>query len=160
MDTAEKLLGVSRIEVGDDPFNGDAGIDRAKLAFRGDCFWQGLRGVGFIEKRLALEIRGLDEIAVDDTEIADSRAHQKIGSRGTDGAAADNSGARSVDFLLALRTDAGEEYLARVFFLKRIVHESLDLAGPQRCPSSYIIAPRDAGEATPLCYASSERVEG
>ena len=49
VEAGEKLLGVLRGEIGDDAFDGDGGIDGAKLLLGGDCFGQGLASVGFIE---------------------------------------------------------------------------------------------------------------
>ncbi len=49
VETGEKLLGILRDEVGDDAFNGNGGINGAKFLLGGDCFGQGLAGVGFVE---------------------------------------------------------------------------------------------------------------
>jgi hypothetical protein len=122
MDAAEEVCGVLRAEVGDDALEGNAGIDGAELVFRGNRFGQGLFGVRFIEKCLALKVGRLDEVAVDNPKKADTRAHQKVRSRCANSAAADNGGTRGADFFLTLRADASKEHLARVFFLRRIVH--------------------------------------
>jgi hypothetical protein len=79
-------------------------------------------GVGFIEKRLALQVGRLDEIAVDDSEATNTRADQQIGSGSADRAATDDCCAGSEQPLLAFRADPGEKHLARVLLLERIVH--------------------------------------
>ena len=88
-----------------------------------------MEGVRFIEKYLALQVRGFDEIAVDDFEVTDARADQEIGRCGADGTAAHDCGAGGEQPLLAFRADPGEEHLARVFFQERMVHVR---CGPRR----------------------------
>ena len=72
-------------------------------------------------------------------------------------------GAGGEQALLALFADAGEKNLARVFLLERIVHGAVGLSGVDVAPHAAIltsmIAPKFAGQATPLCYPSSERKE-
>jgi hypothetical protein len=68
--------------------------------------------------------------------------------------------------LLASFTDAGEENLTGIFVVKRIVHLAEGLCGAAfsfatrfRGDAMFMIAPKFEGEATPLCYASSEPLE-
>ncbi len=49
-----------------------------EAALGGDGFWQRVPRVGLLEERLPLQIRCFDEIAVDNSEPADSGADKKI----------------------------------------------------------------------------------
>lgn len=92
----------------------------------GDRFGEGFASIGFIEKRLALKIRELDEVAVNDSEAADSGANEEIGRNGAERSAADKNSARLEEALLAFFTDAGKKNLARVFLELPGVHNSLE----------------------------------
>ncbi len=161
IDVTEKGFGIARAEIGDDAFDGYGRIDRAKLALRGNGLGQNIEGVGFIEEGLTLQVRGLDEIAIDDSEVADAGANEQIGSGSADSAATDDGRPRGEQPLLPFRADPAEKHLARIFFLERIAHERHGprRAQPQKRLLSYMIAPKGTGQATPPCYASSERME-
>ena len=49
-------------------------------------------GVGFVEEDLALQVGGLDEVAVDEGERADAGAGEKAGGGGAGGSDSDDSG--------------------------------------------------------------------
>ena len=49
VEAGEEFVGVLRGEVGDDTFDGNGGINGAKLLLGGDCFGQRLARVGFVE---------------------------------------------------------------------------------------------------------------
>src|SRR5260370_12264426 len=55
VETGEQVGGVAGAEVGDDAFHGEAGIDGAELALRGDCLGKSGEGVGFIKQGLGLK---------------------------------------------------------------------------------------------------------
>jgi len=80
VEAREEFWGVLRGEIGDDAFDGNSGINGAKLLLGGDCLGQGLQGVGFVKERLALKIRRFDKITVEDTETTDASASQQRGS--------------------------------------------------------------------------------
>jgi len=90
IDSTEKRFRVARGEIGDDTFDGNGGIDGAELALGGDGLGEDVEGVGLIEERLPLQVGGLNEIAIDDFEVADAGANKKIGGGSADGAAADD----------------------------------------------------------------------
>jgi len=90
IDSIEKRLGVARAEIGDDAFDGNGRIDRAQLALGGDGLGEDVEGVGLVEQDLSLQVRRLNEIAVDDFDIADAGANEKIGSGGSDSATAND----------------------------------------------------------------------
>lgn len=92
----------------------------------GDGFREGFARVGFLEKRLALKIRELDEVAINDSEAADAGANEEIGRDGAEGSAADKNGARLEESLLAFFADAGKKNLARIFLDLSGVHNSLE----------------------------------
>ena len=75
IEAGEQVGGVARREVSDDAFHGDTGIDGAELALGGDSLWERGDGIGFVKESLALKIRGLDKIAVDNAEFSDTGAH-------------------------------------------------------------------------------------
>jgi len=94
--------------------NGDGGVEEGDLATGGFGFGEGFAGVGLVEEDLALEVRGFDEITVDEGEGAYARTGEErrgCGSGGSDANDGDVGGAKE---LLAGGTDAGEEDLARV----------------------------------------------
>src|SRR5229473_513611 len=122
VEAGEQVSGVARTEVGDEAFDGTTGVDRAELALGGDGFGERGEGIGFVKEGLALKIRGLDKIAVDDAQFSDACANQEICGGRTDCAASDNDGAGGEQALLAFIADGGKENLARVFFVKRRVH--------------------------------------
>ena len=57
-------------EVGDVGAEGDAGVKEGDLAAGGFGFGEGLEGVIFVEEDLALQVGGLNEIAIDKGEGA------------------------------------------------------------------------------------------
>ena len=127
---------VAGAEVGDDTFHGDAGIDGAQLLLRGNRFGQGFLGIRFVKKRLALQVGRLDEIAINDSQLTDAGADQKIGGGSADGTATDDDGTGSEQPLLTFRTDPGEKHLARIFLLERIFHEQCSPG--RRAGSAYL----------------------
>ena len=85
-------------------------------------FGQSFLGIRFVKKRLALQVGRLDEIAVNDSQLTDAGADQKIGGGSANRATTDDCGAGGKQPLLAFRTDPGEEHLARIFLMERIIH--------------------------------------
>jgi len=96
------------------------------MARGGDGFRQGVAGIGFVKKRLALKIRQLDEIAVNDSEPANSGTHEQICRDRAERPAADKNSAGLEEALLAFFTDGGKQNLARVFLELSGVHDSLE----------------------------------
>lgn len=92
----------------------------------GNRFGEGFARIGFLEKRLALKIREFDEIAVNNSEAADSGAHEEIGRDGAERSAADKNSARLEEALLTFFADAGKKNLARIFLELPGVHTSLE----------------------------------
>jgi hypothetical protein len=91
--------------------------------------------LGFIEKRLALQVGRLDEIAVNDSQLTDASADQETGGSSSDRTATDDDRTGGKQPFLAFRTDSGEKHLARIFLLERIIHER---CGPgRRAESAY-----------------------
>ena len=92
----------------------------------GDRFGERFARVGFLEKRLTLKIRELDEVAINDSEAAESGANEEIGRDGAERSAADENSARLEKALLAFFADAGKKNLARIFLELPGVHDSLE----------------------------------
>src|SRR5207249_6979389 len=113
IDSIEKRLGVARAEIGDDTFDGHRRIDGAKLAFGGDSLGKDVESVGLVEQGLALQVRGLNEIAIDDFDVANAGANEKIGSGGSDCAASNDARPCGEQALLPFRASPREKHLAR-----------------------------------------------
>jgi len=124
----------------------------------GNRFRKAMAGVGFIKQRLPLQIGRFNEVSIDDVERTDSGTNQEVGGGGPDGPTADNRRAGAEQTALPVGSNPGEQHLAGVFFLEKIARQGSGpgLANQTGLPSN-IIAPKCRGEATPLCYASSER---
>ena len=104
----------------DDGIDLDGGVEGGDLAAGGFRLGQGGEGVGLVEEDLALEVGGLDEVAVDEGEVADAGAGEQRGGGGSGGADADNGDACFGEQALALRADAGEEDLPGVAVCKGV----------------------------------------
>jgi len=70
----EEVGGVLGDEVGDVRVEVDAGVDAGEVAAGGFGLGKGGACVVFVEEHLALEVGGLDEIAVDEGEVSDAGA--------------------------------------------------------------------------------------
>jgi hypothetical protein len=127
VEALQQIGGVLRIEIGDETFDGNGGIDGFELALGGNGFGEGIARVIFIEQGLALKIGRLDEIAIDDSNAADPGADQQTGGGCANGSAADDYGAGDEEALLAMEAESLKKYLPGVFFLKKFIH---DFSGP------------------------------
>ncbi len=111
---AQEVGGVGWDEVGDVGVDVDAGVDAGEVAAGGFGFGEGGAGVVFVEEHLALEVGGLDEVAIDEGEAADAGAGEEAGGGGSGGSDADDGDVGSSKKLLAGFADGGEEDLAGV----------------------------------------------
>ena len=127
VEALQQIGGVLRIEIGDEAFYGNGGIDGFELALGGDGFGEGITGIGFVEKSLPLEIGRLDEIAIDNSDAAYAGTDQQAGGSSANGAAANDYGVGGEEALLALEAEALKKYLPGIFFLKKFIH---DFSGP------------------------------
>jgi len=110
----QELVDVGGDEVCDVGMDGDGGVEERDLAAGGFGLGEGLEGVGLVEEDLALEVGGLDEVAVDEGEGADAGAGEEGGCCCSGGSAADDGDVRGGELALALSSDAGEEDLTGV----------------------------------------------
>ena len=74
---AQQVFGVFRRQIRHHAAHRNRGIDALQPARRGDRLGQCFGGIGFFEQPLAMEIGGLDVIAVDDGEPADAGPRQR-----------------------------------------------------------------------------------
>jgi hypothetical protein len=95
----------------------DGGVDAGEVAAGGFGFGEGGAGVVFVEEHLALEVGGLDEIAVDEGEMADAGAGEEAGGCCAGCADTDDGDVRMGEELLAGFAYAGKEDLAGVAVL-------------------------------------------
>ena len=92
----------------------DGGVGGEEFTAGGFGFGEGVAGVLLVEEDLALEVGGLDEVAVDEDKVADAGAGEERGGGGPGGADADDGDTGAGEGLLAGVADAGEEDLAGV----------------------------------------------
>ncbi len=114
MGRGEEIVDVGGDEVGDVGMDGDGGVEEGYLAAGGFGLGEGLEGVVFVEEDLALEVGGLDEVAVDEGEGADAGAGEERGGGGSGGSDSDDGDVGGGEELLAGRGDAGKEDLTGV----------------------------------------------
>ena len=86
----EQLGDIAGDKVGDVRMDGDARVEAGDVAARGFGFGQSFARVGLVEEDLALQVRGLDEVAVDEGECANPRAREQRCRGRTSGAAAND----------------------------------------------------------------------
>src|SRR5262249_25039600 len=110
----EEFLDVFWREIGDDAIYGNVGVDCTKFLLGGNGFWQRAVGVGFVEESLALPVRGLDKIAVEDAQTSDACAGEQSSGGGADSSTADNNGRGRGEALLAGFAYTRKENLAGV----------------------------------------------
>ena len=110
----EEFVDVGRNEVGDVGMDDDGRVKESDLAASGFGFGEGLEGVGLVEKDLALEVGGFDEVAVDKSESADTGAGEQRGCGGSGGSATDDGDVGCGKHLLSGGADSGEEDLTGV----------------------------------------------
>jgi hypothetical protein len=112
------------VQVIDEGADGHRGVDRAETGLRGLCLGHGAAGILFGEQRLALEVRHLDKVAVDDGDRADTATDQEFADHGAERPAADDEHAGAREPLLPVATDAGQLHLPRV--AREVVRSILD----------------------------------
>ena len=110
----EQLVDVRGDEICDVRTDGYGGVEESDLATGRFGLGEGLEGIGFVEEDLALEVGGLDEIAVDEGEGSDSGAREQGSGCCSGGTASDDSDVRGGEYVLAGGADSGEEYLTGV----------------------------------------------
>jgi hypothetical protein len=113
----EELVDVGGHEVGDLRVDLDGGVEESDFASGGFGFREGFAGVGLVEEDLALEVRGLDEVAVDEGEGSDTGAGEEGGGGGSGGSDSDDGYVRGGEELLAGGSYPGKEDLAGVAVL-------------------------------------------
>ena len=93
-------------------------LKAAILRARGIRLGTRVAGVGLVEEDLALQVALLDEVAVDEGERTHAGARQQACRCRTGGADANHGHMGALDPGLARGTNAGEEDLARVPFVR------------------------------------------
>ncbi len=114
MGGGEELVDVGGDEIGDVGMDGDGGVEEGDLAAGGLGLWEGLEGVGLVEEDLALEVGGLDEVAVDESEGADTGTGEQRCGCGSGGSTTDYGDVGCGEPLLTGGADSGEENLTGV----------------------------------------------
>jgi hypothetical protein len=99
------------IDVIDDRLDSHLAVDSAELSGGGLGLGQVRADVVLIEEHLSMEVMGLNEVSVDDAEVADTRAHEGIGEHAAQRSAADEYRAGGEQAFLAFLTKRGEKHL-------------------------------------------------
>ena len=102
---------VGRGQIGDVGCDSGFGVDLGEAAAGSFGLGQGFSGVLFGEEHLTLEVGGLDEVAVDDGEVADAGPREQTGGSGSGGSAADEGNVSGGELLLASDTDGRKKTL-------------------------------------------------
>jgi hypothetical protein len=102
--------------VGDYAVDLDLRVKLSQLALSSRGFRQRLKRVTFVKKSLPLQIRWLDEVAVNDAKSSDAGAGQQLSGGSADGATAHDNRTRCQQATLAFLAHTGEENLPRVSF--------------------------------------------
>jgi hypothetical protein len=79
-------------------------------------FGQGGTGIIFVKEHLALKVGGLDEIAVNKGEAANSGASQQTGGSSARGSHTHDGNMSGAEAALPMLANAGEQHLARIPF--------------------------------------------
>jgi hypothetical protein len=111
VDVLAEFLNVAEVEVGDNGFDVDFGVDSTEAAVGGDGFGELLVGVVFVEEDLALEVGEFDEVAIDDADVSDAGAGEAVSEDAAEGAAAGEQDGAVFEALLSEFADAAEEHL-------------------------------------------------
>lgn len=101
-------------DVGDLGVEGAGGIDFGELVGGGDGFGELRAEVVFVEEDLSLEVGEFDEVAIDESNIADARADKGLCEDGAERTDAADEDAGVAEFFLTFGADAVEEDLAAV----------------------------------------------
>ena len=110
----EEIVDVGGDKVGCVGVDLNAGVECSNVAAGGFGFGERVPGVSFVEKDLALEVGGFNEVAVDQRQLADTCASEEAGGCGAGCAYTNDGGVGDAEFLLAVGADAGKEHLAGV----------------------------------------------
>ena len=114
VDSVEQLADVARAHVDDDGLHGDVRVDAGEASRRRDGLREALADVRLLEERLPLEVRELDDVAVDDPQESDARPGEEARRLGPQAAAAGDEDPGRPDPGLAGLADGAEEDLAGV----------------------------------------------
>ena len=112
----DQPLDVRLVDVGDFGLDGDLGVDLRDATRGRDGLRRPLARVALGEHRLPLQVRLLDEVAVNDAQPPDAGARQHLDLRRPERAAPDDQRARRDESPLSLRADALEKNLPAVTF--------------------------------------------
>ena len=115
--------------VDDDGLHGDVRVYAGEAAGRRDGLREPLADVRLLEEGLPLEVRELDDVAVDDPEEPDARPGQEARRLGPQAAAAGDEDPGRPDAGLAGLADGAEEDLAGVAIVVRTRHRRASVAG-------------------------------
>jgi hypothetical protein len=115
----EEFVDVGGDEICDAGVNGNGGVEERDFAAGSFGFGEGFEGVGLVEEDLSLEVRGFDEVAVDESEGADAGTGQERSGGGSGSSDADDGDMGRGKQVLAEGADAGEENLTGVAVLIR-----------------------------------------
>src|SRR5262249_3709722 len=121
---------VGAVDVGDDGIDVDTGVDGGQFAGGGLGLGQVLGHVVFVEQHLPLQVARLDEIAVDQPQMADAGANQSVGQHRAQRATAAQRHTRIEQTPLTVFADAGETNLPAVALQRYVCRHASPFSTP------------------------------
>lgn len=117
---AKKGVNVGGNEISDHSLNFDGRVEGCYFTACGLCLGQGGKGVGFVEEDLALKVGELDEVTINEDEVANAGAGQQGCGGRSSGSYADNGHVSLAEEVLTGGGNPGKEDLAGVAVGERV----------------------------------------
>ena len=114
IDAVQQPLDVRVIDIGDDRFDFDLGIDLRQPILGRDRLGQAGGHVVLVVEHLPLQVVQLQEVAIDDPQLADAGPGQRVGDHRAERPAADDQRPRSQQLLLPRATERRKPHLAGI----------------------------------------------
>jgi hypothetical protein len=111
---SDDFFSIARVEIEHHRLDRHVTIDRAQPIGGRDCFGETLPRIGFIEEHLPLQIRQLDDIAIDDPQVSQPGPYELIGQGAPQRAAPDQHGTRVCQGILRRSADLREQNLSLI----------------------------------------------
>ena len=122
-----EFLDVRAIDIGNDRFEFHTRVNLPHLDYGGFRFRHVVRHIGFVEQHLPLEVARFDEVAVDDADMPDTRAHEIVGEYRTERADSAERHAAIHDAFLTRFADTRDAHLTGISF-ESVVHNRRGIA--------------------------------
>ena len=114
VDAIEEVFDVGSAYIDGEGFDLDRAVDGFEVLGGGGGFGLLRGGICFVKEPLALEVGPLDDIAVDEAEVADTGTGQGRGLEGSEGTTADDGDSGSCEASLTVGAERPETNLPRI----------------------------------------------